>query len=547
MQNYNKIPRSGRNCGTIRHRPKRLLASDPPMSERQRQEYGLYVQTPIQDLIDESFMDWDDLRAIDLARESRKNLERCWKLEEENAALKAETQRLRAELEILKMKTSNPSPVIVQETKYRDAVTITPETIEKRKMENFFRRVRLYFILLDTFNQIIKLRCKFDDDEAEIEGCGSVLRKIFELVTSTTANISGNTLTIPDLDFKFYGSKSEFEEFAKEVSKWICEKKLNIPDTHFIICKMNRFTARKQMSNGQIAEYEKFTLEVIDSSTKEIFMIDIMNVDGSTVFPCDFTVNSLAVSPTHGIYSKDPLHRKGKFNFLYAIFDIISKTTTCMTRSPWNFDEFSLNFLTRRIKMHEAGYEILGSPKLTLATCPITCDNALCINITGCRCKNSKGDQIPLLISIYAAIRIFSEKRCPNCRDILKEFVCSTVKPRQFMQKPNELPSKLEFECLVKRAEAMSQGYSISGFDKYSEESKDALSALSEFFRKSEEQESDFPMRASGPQMRAAAPVPAALQNRAGDGAAVAPVRQPQYDSDSDGEEYYARNIWRGS
>jgi hypothetical protein len=70
---------------------------------------------------------------------------------------------------------------------------------------------------------------------------------------------------------------------------------------------------------------------------------------------------------------------------------------------------------------------------------------------------------------------------------------------------------------------------------------------LSEFFRKSEEQESDFPMRASGPQMRAAAPVPAALQNRAGDGAAVAPVRQPQYDSDSDGEEYYARNIWRGS
>jgi hypothetical protein len=310
-------------------------------------------------------------------------------------------------------------------------------------------------------------------------------------------------------------------------------------------------------------------------------MIDIMNIDGSIVFPCDFTVNSLVVSQTRGIYSKDPLHRKGKFNFIDFILDIISKTTTCMTRSSWKFDESSLNFLTRGIKMHEAGYEMHDAPILTIATCPITCDNAICVSLTGCRCKNSKGVSIPLSISIYAAIGILREKRCPKCRDFLKEFVFSTVKPRQTMQEPNELPSKLEFDCLVKRAEAMSQEYLVSGLHLLSEESKEALKGLSDFSRKYDNQEErDVLMRVGG---GAAAPVRrpqydsdsasdeednvllnraiggvaaaqayahaqahgrAPLQMRVG--GAAAPVRRPLYDSDSDGE-YYHRIIWRGS
>jgi hypothetical protein len=404
MQNYNKKPRSGRNCGTIRYRPKGLRASDQPMSEREEERYGLYAQVPIQELVDESFMEWEDLRAIEIARESRKHLERCWKLEEQNAALKAETECLRAELEMLRMQTSTQFPVLVEETKYKDAVKITSETIQKRKISDFFRRVRLFFILLGFLNQIIKYRCKFDNNDVEVEGCGSVLRKIFELVTCISTNIPDKILKIPDLDFKFYGSKEQFEKFANKVSEWICENKLNIPGTHFIIGKMRRFTAKKPMPNGSIAEYEKFMIEVIDSSTKETFMIDIMNIDGSIVFPCDFTVNSLLVSQTSGIYSKDPLHRKGKFNFIDFILDIISKTTTCMTRSSWKFDDSSLNFLTREIKMHEAGYEIQGSPILTIDTCPVWCDNSICVSLTGCRCENSNGVSIPLSISIYAAI-----------------------------------------------------------------------------------------------------------------------------------------------
>jgi hypothetical protein len=162
-----------------------------------------------------------------------------------------------------------------------------------------------------------------------------------------------------------------------------------------------------------------------------------------------------------------------------------------------------------------------------------------------------------LSISIYAAISILSQKRCPNCRDVLKEFVYSTVKPKQFMQEPKELPSKLEFECLVKRAEAMSQGYSISGLNLLSEESKDFLTALSDFSKKYTNEEPDFEEQREREHEPAFQQVLAhyprimnfdeererilayqqarirALRNRAGGGAA-APVRRRQYQSDSD-------------
>ena len=305
MSGYKYLPpRGGKNRGTMRYRPNGFRASDPPMTDRQRSDFGCRVQEPDQlwamvmnDGIQCHQLDLEDWEAFERAAETRQIFEENLEIKAENEALRAENEALRAQIELFKSQQSNaPAPESLMETPYKDAVTISPATILKRKMANFSRRVRFFFILLDAFNQIIKHRCKLDDDEAEIEGCGSVLRKIFELVTIINADISENTLTIPDLDFKFYGSKENFEAFAKNVSEWISEKGLNIPGTHFIISKMRRFTAKKTMSSGSIAEYEKFMLEVIDSSTKEIFMIDIMNMDGSTVFPCDFSVNSLSIS-----------------------------------------------------------------------------------------------------------------------------------------------------------------------------------------------------------------------------------------------------------
>jgi hypothetical protein len=543
MSGYkNFSPRGGKNRGTMRYRPKELRASDLQMTERQRSDFGCRVQEPDQlwamvmndDIRCDQF-DPEDWVVIRQAAENRRISEENLQVKAENEALKAEIAALKGELAQLKIQQSNPpAPQSLKGTGYRDAVSISPATIQKMKMANFFRRVRLFFILLDAFNQIIKHRCKLDDDEAEIEGCGSVLRKIFELVTNISADISENTLTIPDLNFKFYGSKSDFEAFAKKVSEWVIENELNIPGTHFIIQGMNLFTAKKPMSNGQVVEYEKYMIVVIDSSTKEIFMIDIMNMDGSTVFPCDFSVNSLAVSPKRGIYAKDPLHRKGKKNFLEVIRDISSRTTTCMMKGPWKFEKYSLIFLIRQIKMHEAGYEMQGAPVLTKATCPVMCDDALCVSLTGCRCKNTKGDTMPVQISIYTTIGIYQEKRCPNCRDVLKEFVCSAVELRQSMREPKELPSNDKFEWLVYRAEEMSQDYSFSGFNKYSEESKEALRTLSEFSRKIEDAEKDAQMRAAGgaaaqdraPLMRAAAEAQARpLQMRAAGLVPALPIR----------------------
>jgi hypothetical protein len=600
LGNSKNLPRGGKNRRKVRYCPPRfdgLRASDPKMSLLDQVKFGHRVQPPSQlfDMIQNDELMYDrldpeDWVVIEQSKLMQYYFDKYIEFKDENVALKDEIEALKAEIEQLKQQQQNPSPShvtsgIFQQTPYRDAVTISPATILKRKMANFSRRVRLFFILLDAFNQIIKHRCKLNDDEAEIEGCGSVLRKIFELVTIINADISENTLTIPDLDFKFYGSKENFEAFAKNVSEWISEKGLNIPGTHFIISEMRRFTAKKIMSNGSIAEYEKFMLEVIDSSTKEIFMIDIMNVDGSTVFPCDFTVNSLAVSPKRGIYAKDPLHRKGKFNFIGVIGDISSGRTTCMTRSSWKFEEFSLNFLTRILKMREASYKVQGAPALTTALCTIMCEDATCVSLTGCRCKDSKEKPMPVSMSIYAAINIYEQKRCPNCRDILKDFVCSAVESIESMCEPKELPSKAEFELLTERAERMGQGYSFSGLKELSEESKDAFKTLYEFSRKTEVRENDAQMRAGS------APVPAHIiaeeeaeeeivfhfvrelaRNRADRfwdepvpahpmrpgpvparqfwdepaparpmraGGAAAPVRRPQYDYDSGEEEEY--------
>jgi hypothetical protein len=561
LRNSKNLPRGGKNCGTIRYRPNGLRASDPQMSDRDKDYFDCRVQRPdqllamiINDDIRCDQFDPEDWIEIEQAAESRQIFEESLKVKAENVSLKAENAALKAEIAALKSQQSSPpAPESLIGTGYRDAVTISPATIQMRTLANFFRRTRLFVILLWMFNQIIKYRCKFDDDdEVEVEGCGSVLRKIFELITSMSADISQNTLTIPDLDFKFYGSKKDFETFSKKVSEWIGENGLNIPGTHFIIRRMNCFTAKKIMSNGQIVEYEKFTLEVIDSSTKEIFIIDVMNMDGSTFFPIDFSVNAFTFSPKCGIYAKDPMHRKGKINFIDVIFDIISKTTACLTRSTWNFDEFSLKFLVRQIKMREAGYEMQGAPVLTIARCPVMCDDELCISLTGCRCKNTKGEPIPVMISIYTAIRLYQEeKRCPNCRGIFSKYFCSTVKSKQSMQEPNDLPSKLEIEHLIKCAEEMSQGFSVSGLQVFSEKSKDALRVLFDFSRKSQndrpdilfeeldhhirdlqmEAEADARFRYRAPQIRAG-------------GAAAAPVRALQYSSDSDSdEEFYMRRI----
>ncbi len=137
-------------------------------------------------------------------------------------------------------------------------------------------------------------------------------------------------------------------------------------------------------------------------------------------------------------------------------------------------------------------------------------------------------------MSICATIGIFQEKRCPNCRNYFKEFVCYPVEPIQSMPEPKKLPTKAEYESLVERAEQMSQGYSFSVFKTYSQESKDALLKLTNFSRKFEDAEKDDQMRAGGgaaapvfdPLIRAIAPFPAPSPVRAGGGDAV-PVPAP--------------------
>jgi hypothetical protein len=364
------------------------------------------------------------------------------------------------------------------------------------------------------------------------------------MVTSTSVvDISENTLTIPDLDFKFYGSRAEFEEFATKVSLWITTNKLNIPDTHFIIGVMRRFTARKPMLNGGIAEYEKFTIQVIDSATKEVFMVDITLFDGSTVFPCDFTVNSFAVSPTHGIFVKDPspIHRNAKSDFLSVLRDVSRRTSACMTRrNEWDYGNFSLNFLLREFKMHQAGYQMYGSPILEVSECPIMGEESLCVKLTGCNCskqkdKNGKPIPLPVVLSISSAIGIFdNRKRCPSCRGTLTKFVCLPEKSKQdlkdplgfsklLMSDPQKRVSKSELDLLMERVEKMSNGFKFTAMKNLSPQLDEVLKSLAQFSRRfmSSEERDEIERTIASP-MRSSSghPVPAlASQIRGGGGA----------------------------
>ena len=558
----------GKNRGTVRY-CSGLRASDQRMSLHEEDDFLRKVQRPSQLLamaqagdLNYEKLDPEDWVRIEDSRQNRKIFERSLEVEAENKALRAENEALRAEIALLKQKQENSSPLPsgsrqIQKTPYKDVVTISEATIQFRKFGNFFRRVRLFFILLDNFNEIIKHLCIFEDcedGEVEIEGCGSVLRKIFEMLLSTSAeNIFGNTLTIPDLDYKFYGSRAEFDEFAEKVSLWITTNRLNIPGTHFIIGVMRRFTAKKPMMNHGIAEYEKFTIQVIDSATKEVFMIDITLFDGSTVFPCDFTVNSFAVSPKRGIFVKDPspIRMKSKINFMAALRDIGFGETTCMTRrSEWDYDDFSLNFLLRGFKMHQAGYKMHGSPILEVSECSIMGgEDSICIKLTGCNCskqkdKDGKPIPMPIVLSISNAIGIYdnriydNRKRCPQCRAQLSRFITFPEKSKQelkdplgfsklLMSDPQQRVSKSELDLLKERAENMSNGYKFTQFKDLSPQSEEVLKSLAQFSRRfMSTEERDEIERAIASQERGAGPAgnPALASQARGSSGAAAPA-----------------------
>lgn len=527
MSGFKNGPQSGgKNRGTVRYCPPRLYrlqASDPSMSLKERSSFWREVQRPDQlnEMVQNDDLQYEQLDPEEWVRieDSRYNR----RVDAENAALKAEIEALKAENEAIKAenealkhqqaKLSPVSSEDVQSTPYKNAVTVAPEIIELkktlRKIDNFFRRSNLFILLLDNFNQIIKHLCNFqecEDGEVKIEGGGSILRKMFEMFMSTSvANISENTLTIPDLDYKFYGSNAEFEEFATKVSLWITTNKLNIPGTHFIIGKMRQFTAKKLMSNGKIVEYKKFTLEVNDSSTQEVFMIDIMNVNGTIVFPCDFKVNSFSISEK-GILVKDPMqiHGNGKSNFLDVLRDIKSRTTTCMTaRSEWTYDDFTLNFLLRGFKMHQAGYRILCAPILEVSYCSIKYDDFLCVKLIGCNCskqRDTNGKPVPLTInlSISTAISLYQEARkrkcCPNCRGQFTNMVCLPERSKEEVNDPfgfikiktdqKEPMSKSDFMSLMKRSAKISKEYKSTSMNILSEESKEVLKCLTKFSRR---------------------------------------------------------------
>jgi hypothetical protein len=212
-------------------------------------------------------------------------------------------------------------------------------------------------------------------------------------------------------------------------------------------------------------------------------------------------------------------------------------------RSEWDYDVFSLNFLLRGFKMHQAGYQMLGSPILEVSECPIALEESLCVKLTGCNChkqKDEDGNPIPMhvVLSISSAISLYEDKnyskRCPKCRGYLTRFVCLPERSKQEVKDPFEFSklslsdiSKSDFELLMERSSKMSQGYIFSAMKNLSPQSNDALSALAQFSRNfisSEERDAADPALAFLPRGGDVAAAPALASQAIGGGVAGDPA-----------------------
>jgi len=228
--------------------------------------------------------------------------------------------------------------------------------------------------------------------------------------------------------------------------------------------------------------------------------------------------------------------------------DVSSRTTSCMTRrSEWDYGDFSLNFLLRGFKMHQAGYQMLGSPILEVSECSIIGgEDSICIKLTGCNCskqkdKNGKPIPMPIVLSISYAIGIFdNRKRCPHCRGTLTNFVCLPEKSKQelkdplgfsrfLMSDPQQRVSKSELDLLMERVEKMSNGYKFTAMKNLSPQSEEILKNLAKFSRRfMSSEERDEIERALASQARGAGPAGnpvLASQARGAGSASAAPVR----------------------
>ena len=145
MPGYKNGPqRGGKNRRTKPICPTGLQASDTPMSSLERTGFWHHVQRPDQLLamVMNGDLCYDQLDPevwveIEQAAESRRIFEESLQVKAENAALKAEIEALKAENAALKSQQSSPpTPQSLKGTGYRDAVSISPATIQKRKMAN---------------------------------------------------------------------------------------------------------------------------------------------------------------------------------------------------------------------------------------------------------------------------------------------------------------------------------------------------------------------------------------------------------------------------
>lgn len=374
-----------------------------------------------------------------------------------NARLSEELEHLRAENRALREKVEDRDGVV----KYN---------LNIHNMSLFFR----FYFLVTMASQAICKEIFADDESVCVVAYGSMLRKMFEFLT--TPGHPSKFFEVRDFDFKIQCSRSQFLLFVRAFASFIYTHEMKFPGTDFVIVGIEKPIVHRSVisRDNHVIERMKFIVSFFCQRTKKFYKLDFSCDDGSNPDILDFDVNALVLDKK-GIHAK----RNGRdFPWLTVVRKIIDREAEwCMT------DLWHISSIGRILKL---------SPFYRLFECPYICKTEFCailqesskwaLLFSGCNCADVSGQERTVEMSVQGLLGFLEmlkkqnqdigNVQCPMCRGYYVTMVCTEEldkKPQFDLSKLFKFPEPPSLKTLQEKSLTYAQVLSIANPDKSEE------------------------------------------------------------------------------
>ena len=302
-----------------------------------------------------------------------------------------------------------------QLTRTESKNVILETTNHEKSREDFdvlTRFFRAYMTLLVLFNTICKEVFK---NKVEVEGYGSSLMKMFEIITNY--EFCSKKSVFGDFDIKIKGKPKRFDEFFKVFKNYCVNSGGIIAGSHLVIINLKEpHVLRKRGVSGS-CEFRIFSFDIVDISKVPIqaVKVDIVFDDGTTVWCGDLCVKTLVISKS-GISSVNPATKKINCFFSY-MWNLMNRQTKATWNDPHELTPYNIQMLLRVLKFQDTGYKLHKVPQIEMVFCSISQDNTKSVSLTGCKCSK------PVSIGISVFPDFTKNNKCIFCKGPLTQFV----------------------------------------------------------------------------------------------------------------------------